>query len=73
MDLYQTLQGILKQINDSIEGVRYEKDDKELLKAILDNQARLGESILILGGLMKSILSDEVEVHIMSSKNDTKH
>jgi hypothetical protein len=73
MDLYQTLQGILKQINDNIAGAKYGEDDRELLKAVLENQSRIGEALVILGGLMKSILSDDVEVHIIPSKDDTKH
>lgn len=73
MDLYQTLQGILKQINDTTNEAKYRQDDKELLRAVLENQARLGEAMLILGGLMKSIISEEIEVHIVPGKDDTKH
>ena len=73
MDLYQTLQGILSKINDGVTEARYSKDEKEMLRVVLDNQARLGEAMLILGGILKAILSDEIEVQIMPGKDDTKH
>ena len=73
MDLYQALQGILTKINDGVTEARYSKDEKEMLKVVLDNQTRLGEAILILGGLMKAILADDVEVQVMPTKHDTKH
>jgi hypothetical protein len=73
MDLYQTLQGILNKINDGILEAKYENSEKKMLQVVLDNQARLGEGLLIVGGLLKAILSDEIEVQIMPGKGDPKH
>jgi len=73
MDLYQTLQGILNKINEGVLEARYKDDPKEMLRIVLDNQARLGEAMLIVGGLLKAILSDEIEIQIMPGKDDVKH
>jgi len=73
MDLYQTLQGILNKINDGVTEARYQDDQKEMIKIILENQSRLGEAILIVGGLLKAILAEEIDVQVMPKKDDVKH
>jgi len=73
MDLYVALQAILDKVQETTNIAKYSQDDKEMVRAILDNQTRLAEGVLILGGLMKAILADDIEVQIMAGKNDTKH
>ena len=73
MDLYTALQTILDKVQETTNTAKYSQDDKEMVRAILDNQTRLAEGVLILGGLMKAILADDIEVQVMAGKNDTKH
>ena len=73
MDLYQALQTILKQIQDQAGDARYKGEEREMLRVVLDNQVRLGEALLMLGGLMRSILAEDAEVIVMPGKDDTQH
>jgi len=73
MDLYVSLQTILNKISEGATEAKYAKNEKEMLQIVLENQTRIGEAILIMGGLLKAILADEIEVQVMPSKNDTKH
>jgi hypothetical protein len=73
MDLYVALQGVLDKINETTTEARYQASDRDLLKSVLENQARLGEALLMLGGLLRGILAEDVEVQVMPKKGDTQH
>lgn len=73
MDLYTALQGILNKISGESADARYQQSDRELLKAVLENQTRIGEALLILGGLIRGIVAEEIEVQVMPKKGDTQH
>lgn len=65
MNLYQALQGVLDKIKQNNESVLYAQEPKEQLRAVLDNQERLAESILIMGGILQGLVSKEVEIEII--------
>lgn len=73
MDLYTALQELLNKINKGVTDARYSQDEREMLKIVLENQSHLGEAILILGGLMKAILADEITVQILPGSDNAKH
>lgn len=73
MDLYQALQGILDKVNDSATDAKYRRDTQEMLVVVLENQTRLAESMLILGGILKGILSKNISVQVFPKKSDTQH
>ena len=73
MNLYQALQGILTRVNAAATDAKYNHTDQEMLKAILENQGRLAESMVLLGGLLQGILAEDVEVHVMSREDEAKH
>ena len=73
MELYQTLQELLNSINQSAVEARYAEKEREVLNIILENQGRLGEAMLIVGGLLKAILAHDVEVEIIPPQKEAQH
>lgn len=73
MNLYQALQGILDKVNDSATEAKYHKEEREMLRTVLENQVRLGEAVVILGGLLQGILAKEVEVEVRTPKGASRH
>lgn len=73
MNLYEALQGVLDKIKQNNERVVYAGSEREMLQALLDNQERLAESVLILGGLMQGIVAKDVEIEVVMPKGTLKN
>lgn len=73
MNLYQALQGVLDKVRQNNESVLYATDDKEMIRAVLDNQERLAESLMVMGGLLQAILAKDVEVEIVPPKGSMQN
>lgn len=66
MDPYKVLQTILEKVREQAEAARYSKDPNAVLYAILDNQERLAESVLILGAVLQVIVDKQITVVIQA-------
>jgi hypothetical protein len=73
MNLYQALQGINDKINKAAADGSYGGEQRDMLRAILENQQRIGESLLVLGGLLQQIIEDGVEIAVLPESDSTKH
>lgn len=63
-DTYKVLQTILEKVRERAEAARYSKNPDDLLYAILDNQERLSEAVLILGAVLQVIVDKQLTVNI---------
>lgn len=73
MNLYQALQGVLEKIKRNSEEGRYASEERTQLRAVLENQERLAEAILIVGGLLQAVVEREVDIEMMASAEEQKH
>lgn len=63
-DTYKVLQTILEKVRERAEAARYSKSPDDLLYAILDNQERLSEAVLILGAVLQTIVDNQLTITI---------
>ena len=73
MNLYHALQSLLDKVNESASDAKYGKSEKEMLSAVLENQVRLGEAILVLGNLVHGIVGQEITVEVKPPKGTSTH
>jgi hypothetical protein len=64
MDAYKTIQTILEKVRERSEAARYSKSQDDLLYAMLDNQQRLAESMLILAAVLQVIIDKQLTIAI---------
>jgi hypothetical protein len=72
MNLYAALQTIYGKIEENSANAGYQTE-KEMLKAILENQVRAAEAMLILGSLLHTIAGRDVEIEVRPPKGSSKH
>lgn len=63
---YKALQTILEKARERAEAARYSKDQDALLHAVLENQERLAEAILVLGAILQVIVDKQITVTIQA-------
>ena len=73
MNLYHALQTLLDKVNERVTDAQYGKTEKEMLSAVLENQVRLGESVLIIGSLLHAIAGRDILVEVNAAKGQSKH
>ena len=64
MNLYQALQGVLDKVRENNEIAAY-GSDADRLKKLLDNDERLSEGMLLLGGLLQALHEKEIEIQLL--------
>ena len=73
MNLYHALQGLLDKVNETAVDAKYGKTEKEMLVAVLENQVRLGEALLVLGSLVHGIVGQEITIEVKPPKGAKTH
>lgn len=66
MDPYKVLQTILEKVRERAEAARYSKDKDAMIRAMLDNQERIAEAVLILGAVLQVIVDKQITVTIQA-------
>lgn len=66
MDPYKVLQTILEKVRDRAEAARYSKSSDDRIHAILENQERIAEAVLILGAILQVIVDKQIMVTIQA-------
>jgi hypothetical protein len=66
MDPYKVLQTILEKVRERAETARYSKNPKDIEHAILENQERIAEAVLILGAILQVIVDKQITVTIQA-------
>lgn len=59
---YKILQSILEKIKERADEARHSKDQEAAIRAILDNQERLAEALLVVGALLDVIVDKQITV-----------
>jgi hypothetical protein len=67
MKLYQALTMVLDKIKESNTTATYGTQQDQLV-TIMMNQERIAESLLVIGTLMQTIVSDQIDIEIMPPK-----
>jgi hypothetical protein len=73
MDLHHALQTLHSKISETSTDAKYKASEKEMLAAVLENQVRISEGMLILGTILHTAIGDKVEITVMPSKEEEKH
>jgi hypothetical protein len=73
MNLYAALSTINAKITDTTTDAKYSQNEKEMLVGVLENQARISEELLILGSILTSIISKDIEIEIVPPKGSPSH
>ena len=73
MNLYEALNEQHVKISETANEASYGRTEKQMLVAVMDNQVRLSESLLVLGSLLQIIVEDRIEVAVMPAKGVEKH
>jgi hypothetical protein len=71
-DTYKVLQTILEKVRERAEAARYSKEPNDILYAILENQERLSEAVLILGAVLNTIVDNQLTVVIEAPPKDER-
>jgi hypothetical protein len=64
METYKILQTILEKVRERAEAARFSKSHDDLLYAMLDNQERLSEAVLIIGAALQIIIDKQLVVTV---------
>lgn len=72
MDPYKVLQTILEKVKDRAEAARYSNNPDALLYAMLENQERIAEAVLIIGALLSVIVDKQISVTIQAPPKGDK-
>ena len=72
MELYKALQAIHTKIQQNRDNAVY-AGDREMQRAVLENQERLSESILIIGAMLQAVIEKEIEIQLMPDVKEGKH
>lgn len=70
MNLYVTLQAVLDKIRDNNDQVVYSSTEGEKLRKVLDNQERLAEGMLLIGGLLQALIEKEISVQLIPDRKE---
>jgi hypothetical protein len=70
VDLYRALQSVLDKIKDNNDAVAYATSDGDKLKKVMENQERIAEGLLLLGGLLQALLEKEITVQLVPDKQE---
>lgn len=69
---YKTLQTILEKVRDRSEKATYSRNKDDVLQAVLDNQQRLAEAMLIIGAVLEVIVDKQISVVVQVPPKDTR-
>ena len=64
MEPYKVLQTILEKVRERAEAARYSNHPDDLLYAMLENQERIAEAVLIIGAILQVIVDKQITVKI---------
>lgn len=68
MDMYAALQGILSKIRENNNMHSMGCTEREMLRSLMENQERLAEAILVLGGVIHTAIADSASMGVLSNK-----
>jgi hypothetical protein len=71
-DPYKVLQTILERVRDRSTEARYSKDPRLQTEAILDNQERLAEAMLVVGSLLQAIVDHQITVVVPAPRAENR-
>lgn len=67
---YKVLQGILEKVKERADQARYSKEQDAAIEAILDNQERIAESLLVIGTLLDTIVDKQIMIKVGTPDKD---